>query len=392
MSKQSLTRAAVLLMAAILVPACEDQPVGPADPQASDAPFGGEPLSLKWQAEARNLVAAKRVSTLASGRIHAALSMAQYQAVKNVDAAPSNDGTGRSKFEARRGAVAGASARVLSFFFPDMANELAAKMEEQGNEGPGNIHPQFTRGVAIGASAGDALIEHVKTDGFTTPWTGTVPVGPGMWIPSALPPAGATLGGVKPYFMTSGAQFRPVPPPVFQSPAFLSDLAEVVSVSNAITPAQLETAKYWDSPVGTHTPIGVWNSIAADYVKSGHLDERAATQVFALFQGAMFDALIGCWEAKYHYWTLRPSQADGAVKLSFANPNFPSYPSGHSCVSAAAGGVLTHFFPQKAGELNGKVIEAGMSRIHAGIHYRFDVSAGQQLGRNVAAWAIARAQ
>ena len=61
-------------------------------------------------------------------------------------------------------------------------------------------------------------------------------------------------------------------------------------------------------------------------------------------------------------------------------------------MSAAAGGVLTHFFPQKAGELNAKVMEAGMSRIHAGIHYRFDVTAGQQLGRNVAAWAIARAQ
>jgi membrane-associated phospholipid phosphatase len=190
--------------------------------------------------------------------------------------------------------------------------------------------------------------------------------------------------------MTSGAQFRSAPPPAFGSAAFNADLAEVVTVAQNRTPQQLEIAKYWDSPLGTPTPIGVWNILAADYVKAGYLDERDATKVFALLQATMFDALIGCWEAKYHYWTLRPSQADGAVSLAFPNPNFPSYPSGHSCVSAAAGRVLTGFFPERTAELAAKVNEAGLSRVHAGIHYRFDVTAGQQLGRNVADWAVAR--
>jgi len=40
-------------------------------------------------------------------------------------------------------------------------------------------------------------------------------------------------------------------------------------------------------------------------------------------------------------------------------------------------------------ELAGLVNDASLSRILAGIHYRFDMVAGGQLGRAVAEWAIA---
>jgi hypothetical protein len=45
--------------------------------------------------------------------------------------------------------------------------------------------------------------------------------------------------------------------------------------------------------------------VAADYIEAYGLDERAATRVLALTHTAMMDALIGCWEAKYYYWTIR---------------------------------------------------------------------------------------
>jgi membrane-associated phospholipid phosphatase len=35
------------------------------------------------------------------------------------------------------------------------------------------------------------------------------------------------------------------------------------------------------------------------------------------------------------------------------------------------------------------VVQAGRSRMYGGIHYAFDISAGQTLGRNVAAFTIA---
>ena len=39
--------------------------------------------------------------------------------------------------------------------------------------------------------------------------------------------------------------------------------------------------------------------------------------------------------------------------------------------------------------LEGYITEAGLSRMYLGIHYRFDITAGQELGRNVAEWAMA---
>jgi membrane-associated phospholipid phosphatase len=297
---------------------------------------------------------------------------------------------GRSALEGRRGAVAGASVRVLSFFFPAAAGTLEQRLQVEGEAGPGNVHPQFTRGVAVGRSAGNALVAWLTNDHFTAPWTGTVPVGPGMWIANG-PPAGATFGGVTPYLLNSGSQFRPAPPPAFGSAAFAADLGEIRTLSDTRTAAQLASALFWNFPTGTFTPPGYWNLAAADYVEASALNERAATRTFALVHAAMMDALIGCWDAKYYYWTIRPSQADAGITLAFGLPNHPSYPSGHSCVSAAAATVLTDLFPERSTELDTWVTEAGLSRMYAGIHYRFDIIAGQDLGRAVAEWAIAHA-
>ena len=387
-----------LILYGALLGGCTDDTAGPGAPSSQLGALVTAPVSLDWQAQARSLVGANRLSPLAAGRVYAALSVAQHRALKTADQqVPADPGDqngfgpgGRSRYEARRGAVAGASAQVLTFFFPAAATALEQKVTDEGGAGPGAVHPQFTRGVGLGRAAGDAMVEYVKTDGFTRPWPGNLPSGPGIWVPGALPPAGAMLGSVTPYFLTSGAQFRPAPPPAFGSAAFTTDLNEIVALTQNLTTDQRAIALYWDFPAGSPTPLGFWNATTADYISQYGLDERAATEVFAVAQAAMFDALIGCWDAKYHYWTIRPSQASSAVSLAFALPNHPSYPSGHSCVSAAAGTVLAHYFPERATEVQNFVTEAGLSRMLAGIHYRFDITAGQQLGRSVAALALSR--
>ncbi|HYC51864.1 MAG TPA: phosphatase PAP2 family protein [Gemmatimonadaceae bacterium] len=334
---------------------------------------------------------------MAASRVYAALAVAQYRAVNRIDDADSDGAMpqhgvgagGRAALEARRGAVAGASAAVLSFLFSTRTTDFEQRVTMEANATPGNVHPQFALGLAIGRAAGAELVERLKTDRFTTPWTGTVPVGPGMWVANGTP-AGATFGSVQPYFMTSGDQFRPGAPPAFQATAFLADLAEVKDFTSNLTDAQRATALYWNLPTGTHTPVGYWNEVAAQYIAELGLNEQAATRVFALTNAAMMDALIGCWEAKYYYWTLRPSQADNQIALAFALPNHPSYPSGHSCVSQSAATVLGQLFPAKAAEVNAWVADAGLSRMYAGIHYRFDITAGQDIGRAAGMLAIAR--
>jgi len=408
MSRRPLSRTLSLTLAAIAATACSDNhsiaPQGPSSRASAGTGSQGvlamdvAPSSVGWQEQARTLAAAANMSPLAATRVYAALSVAEFRAMVAIPDPEITDGLpvhgigsgGRRVLEAHRGAVAGASARVLSFFFPGAAGSLEQRVRAEGEAGPGNVHPQFARGVAIGQSVGEAMVERVKADRFTTPWTGTVPTGPGRWVANG-PPAGATFGGVTPYFLESGSQFRSPPPPAFDSPSFLAATSEIRALAIARTPAQTASALYWNFPTGTFTPPGYWNLVAADYVKAYRLDERGATYTFALVNAAMMDALIGCWEAKYYYWTIRPSQVDPLITLTFGLPNHPSYPSGHSCVSAAAATVLGHLFPERRSEVETWVTEGGLSRMYAGIHYRFDIDAGRELGVAVGQWAIGHA-
>lgn len=386
------------VLAVTLLAACDAPVTDPVVSPAAMAVVVAPPVTLAWQATARTLVAQRNMSPLAAGRLFAAVGMAAMQAVEAADAQTAatsrNEGGygagGRSGYEARRGAVAGASATVLAWFVPSQATTLEQLVAQQGDAGPGAVHPEFTRGVAIGRAAGDDVVAHVMADGFTATWTGAVPVGPGLWTTTSLPPAGVMLGQVTPWFLTSGSQFRPDPPPPYLSPAFNADLAEVLAIRTALTPAQLAIALGWAYGAGTYTPLGYWNALAATYVAEDGLDEAAAAKVFGLMGAAVFDALITAFEAKYFFWTLRPHQANPAITTAFPVPNYPAYPSGHGSVSAASARVLAHFFPDRAAALDALVEEAAMSRIYAGIHYRFDMTAARSAAEAVADWVIAQ--
>jgi membrane-associated phospholipid phosphatase len=103
---------------------------------------------------------------------------------------------------------------------------------------------------------------------------------------------------------------------------------------------------------------------------------------------AGFDATIGCFDAKFAYWLVRPSAVDPAITLPIGLPNHPSYVSGHSCTTSSYSAVLATFFPSERGHFEAMTIEAGLSRIYGGLHYRFDCEAGQELGQRVAAQVL----
>jgi len=401
----------VLLIGVVALGGCNDRPTGPAATaqrlsagRAVGLPFTEGLASPEWQAIARNFVMQSTVSrnSAAATRVYAYLSMAQYDAVGRAeDAIGGNESEtdptlgdglgrgGRSQLETDRGAVAGASAAVLTYFDPAEAQLFEDKVQEQANAGPGQPHPDFVRGEAMGRQVGAVAIARAITDGFDQPWTGTVPVGPGLWFSSAKPPqppVNAQLPGMRPFFLRSADQFRPAPPSAFGSPAYLAALAEVRNISDTRTAEQVNIAMFWAKGAGTSSISGFWNVMATGWIDESGLREREATHVFALLDAAMMDAAIGCFDAKVTYWFIRPPQADPAIKLipAIGLPNHPSYPSAHSCFSGAAAEMLSEFFPAKADSLDAMVDQAGLARIYAGIHYRFDVDVGQQLGRQVA--------
>ena len=381
--------------------ACADPPTTPrvADPASIAAvsdrsDHASQPLAaIAWEMTARDLVASHpTVSPLAGARIYALLGVAQYGAASAADF-----GGGRAQDDALRGAIGGASVEVLTYLFPDAAAALEQQLAADGNARPGGTSPHFTRGVATGRATGDAMRAWGAADGFSLPWDHAVlPSGPGLWI--AVPnvaPAGFQFPTLHPYFLTSASQFRPSPPPAFGSAEFLAGLAAVRLASDTRGQAETDIANFWNLSNGTPTPAGYWAARGAGLLAAQHAGERDAAHLFALMNASELDALIGCFEAKYHYLLMRPSQADplitrpiGPPGFPYALPNHPSYPSGHSCASAAAVTVLESWFPSQTTALDAELAQAGLSRVLGGIHYPFDVAAGQALGRATAHWAM----
>jgi len=419
----------LLVLAVPALSGCTDRSANPTAPRslspgsasAARSSYPDSLASVSWQAYGRTLVASASLSPIVAARDYALLGVAQYGAVveadKNIDAdgVLAADGFadgGRRTFEARRGAVAGASAGILWYlFFPTqttMPPQLAQRILDQGNAGPGGVHPYFTRGVAVGVAWAEIMKRWASNDGFSrtvcttgpqssTCWPGAYPTAAtGVWISNpGVAPAGPQFGAMTPYFLTSPAQFHPPPPPAVGSPTYVTDLAEVSSYAvgaGSRTPQQLADALNLNLSNGSITPVGKWDEMASGFIAEMGFDERAAAHVFALTNAAAMDAVIGCWEAKYTYYFWRPWAANPLItSLPIGKPNHSSYPSGHSCVSAASADVLKSFFPEAehVAALEDLVIRNGMSRIYAGIHYRFDITAGQALGRSVAATAIA---
>jgi len=389
----------LIVVAALGVAGCTDAPpnssrsiVAPelssrdAQPNAADRVTA----SALWNKRTRAIIGRRGGSSPNAARTFALVSVAQYDAVIAAEAANERGHAGASE----AGAAAAASAAVLESLYPveqSFINGQLASDAAYFPTLPSEHKGTFDAGAAIGRQVAAAVISYAATDGSKTPWTGTVPAGPGLWIPESMPPQDANWGSVRPWLMSSGDQFRPAPPPAFGSPQFLTDLGEVRFDSDNRTPEQLAIAQFWATGYGPGGPAGFFGTLADSLAGTQHMNERRASRMLAVLHMAIMDASIGCYDGKYFYWYIRPYQADRAITTPVGRPNFPSYPSAHSCLSSSAAGVLSGFFPAAKDTLQAMVQQAGVARIYAGLHYRFDVVAGQTLGFSVANLALQRA-
>jgi membrane-associated phospholipid phosphatase len=383
----SLATRAVFAAALAGCAADEGPTVAAAAPEAARAaPADRETAARRWIALTRSVLGRREPGPLGTARTFALVGVAQYDAV-----IAAGDAKGRGTHPSEAGAAAGAAAAVLRALYPAEQAVVAAQLATDAAYFPAlpsERDADFAAGVAVGERVAAAVLAHAATDGSQAVWTGAIPVGPGFWrnAPPPAQPLAPLWGRVRPWSLASGDQFRPAPPPAYGSPEFLAALAEVRGFTDGRTPAQLQVAQFWQSGSGPGGPMGHFGAVATRLAEEHHLGERASTRIFALLYMAMMDASIGCWDAKYAYWYVRPHQADPLVTTPVGRPNFPSYPSAHSCLSAAAAGVLGDAFPSASRDLLAQVEEAGVARLYAGLHFRFDVDAGRALG-----FAVARA-
>jgi membrane-associated phospholipid phosphatase len=345
--------------------------------EVSAVKFWESGATVAWNALSVELAQATPVDV---GRLYLYLGLAQFRAAEAAEATP-------EAHPPVGGAIGGASAAVLTAFFPGASAQIEAALDAQATAGswPGAKHQDFAAGEALGRAAAARVLAYAATDGVGLTDPGTPPLGDGFWIWNGGPIARGNLGA-RPVFLASADEFRPGPPPAFGSPGFTSALAEVRRIADNRTAEQLAIALDWNlnqSPRSQAT----YMAIARELIVSHRRSDAQAARIMFLMGASSFDALIGCFEAKYHYWFIRPPQADPGIVTAFPTPPHPSYPSAHSCSSGAIAAVLAGVFPSEARRLAAVAEESSLSRLYAGIHYRFDMDAGLSLGRAVAAKA-----
>ena len=239
-------------------------------------------------------------------------------------------------------------------------------------------------------------------------------------------------GRIKPWTMTSGAQFRPAD---FYDPAS-PEFAEAFDTirllggmdSEIRTANESEIALFWeDGPWGV-TPPGHFICIAMQVLQDRDLSFIELARAFALLGMTQCDASICAWDCKYHYDIVRPESAIRVRAPDFKNPDprvaqdsswhsyiptpeFPSYTSGHSTFGAAAAEMIALFYgrddvafsgqspdqvlwPQLNGvtrhwtSLSHMAEENGMSRLYGGVHWEMDHTAAMKAGRAISRQAF----
>jgi len=337
--------------------------------------------TVHWNQYARELVA--RNPSVPAARVFPYLALAQHNAVVLA----------RQLTRNTDGAVAGASAGVLAFFFSNHAQAIDASLaREEAALEASEPHNHFADGIEIGRRVAGDVIASAIGDRSDLPSPRTAPDKPGTWTSQARPPAPPLFTGfveMRPFYLVNGSEFRAPPPPALESEAFLNTLLEVRKVSDTRTTEQLRIAQYWEQVTGAFMP-GWWNQTTLEAADAHHLSEEEATRILALVHMAWADAFIACNDSKYAYWVPRPSQVDPQIRLAIGVPNHPSYPSNHSCTASAAGRVLDGLFPDEGGRYLMLAQEVAVSRLYGGIHYRIDIDAGLDIGRKVATKVLAQ--
>jgi membrane-associated phospholipid phosphatase len=311
---------------------------------------------------------------------------------------------------------------VLVALYPTFQTTLDTELQQDLDQIPDG--KSKTDGIAIGKTAAAQILAARSNDGSAVvppPFVaGTQPGDYQITPPNFPAPVLRQWPDVTPFVISRGDRFRPVPPPTLTSLQYAQAFNEVKSLgfagSTTRTAEQTTIGRFWGGSIQNF-----WNEIAQTAALGRHLDLRQTARLFAVLNFTLADTAIAFYDAKYFYSFWRPVTAvrsadDDGNPDTAADPTWlplstntapdPSYPGAHSAVSAAGAEILRDLLGDKFNfdvtseslpgvtrhftSFTSAAQEAGLSRIYAGQHFRFDHDAGRFLGQRVAISVLVR--
>lgn len=385
---------------------------------------GGAPPALDpqvvhdWSGHARTVLQAEtgNQDPLVGTRSLAMVHLAMHDAVNAVDRQyqPYAYATPNAQADAVA-AAATAAHRVLAALFPAQAASLDARLADSLAAVPDGSAE--TKGIALGQQVAAEILQRRANDGSAATVGYTPSAGAGRF--QFVPPFEGVIFRpewrfVTPFALASASQFRSGPPPALASAEYRNAFDEVkatgVLAGSNRSADQTAYAKFWyeDCDIG-------WNRITHDVALRRKLPLHDTARLFALVNVALADAYIAGWDSKFHhdFWrpvtAIRAAAGDGNDATTpdpgwvplLDTPPVQDYPSTHSVAGAAAAFVLASVLgddnefslTSSTAEVSGQTRsfrrfseaadENADSRVRAGIHFRFAVDAGTQMGRQV---------
>lgn len=331
-----------------------------------------------------------------------------YEVDTNVVAM--NGRTDLPSYPSEAAVLAGVTAEIMKLMFPTELAAIQQKLEQQ--ELAAIMSGSATRadiaaGEALGRQVASVFAARARADkagaaaGNPDYWNSlvvnTTAKGEEPWQSLELPqrpPMLPLFGEVRTFLFDSATRVRVRAGSPFstKSDGYAKENEAAYEQIKTPTREQNRIVQFWADGVGTYTPPGHWNAIAAeDFIKQHYSEVRWARNM-ALLNMAEMDAAIVCWDTKYYYFNPRPTQMIPDIKTLTGIPNFPSYISGHSTFSEAAATILGHIIPANSTAYHEMSKEAAMSRFISGIHTQMDCDSGLAAGKRVGNFAIQRAQ
>jgi hypothetical protein len=410
-----IIRKGVLLaaIAAVFLGGCSDEQDDAGTPPPPPPVTSTNAVILEWN---KLLTDNQGAGNLYSFRQYAMLHVAMFEAANTIRGAyrPYRTQPTSGPEASEEAAAAQAGRDIMVALYPAASASFDAALSTRLATLPATAAAQ---GVETGKQAAQAVLQWRATDGSATPDPAYVlPALPGMWQPTAAGQvaAGTRFTNMLPFALVSPTQYLPTPPPTLNSTDYARDYQYVMDVGRATSTLRTADQTLFARLVAGVNyrpgPFALWNAVARSVAQSRNLSLVETARLFAYLNVAMHDGLQTSQTSKFVYGLWRPVTAivngandgndttvgDPTWTPLLTTPPYPSHSSNVACIGTSAARVLARAlgsdqipygvtwtwtgaagagadvtrqytsFSQLAGD-------AGMSRVHGGIHFEFEI-------------------